>query len=561
MQLLQQKNYNQKLPTNNFMNKFIFILCVSLIGKTLLAQPGKTQSIDINSSYKPVLRNAVKINLSGTQLLADTTLPKLSYRIPAQNLFYAYRPVSLKPLALEQDTNLYLGDRNFAKIGFGNFTTPYVNAGVSFGDGKTSLFNITADYVSSKGSALKNQNYSQFNAKAAGSYFMPKNEIYGSFGIGMHNYNLYGYNQSLFTKTKDSTKQAFQDVTLKAGFKNTMPTGTGINYNPNVEVNIFSNTNKANETNAILNLPFEKVINDNASASVELKADFTNYTTKNLGTNNVKLSNTIIQIIPSVNIYNEQFNLHLSVIPAWNNEQYQVLPNIYGEAKLADKLFSVQAGWIGRFVKNNFRNLATINPFLSPITDQLNTRESEIFGGIKASLAKHFNFSAKAGLVTYKNLPFFINDTSTLDESKFRISNENSVQNFRIHGDIGYINQDKFSLTGGLTLNGYTLMQTNAKAWHTIPFEMNASLRWWAVKTVLIKSDFRFFDGSNFLAKGNVAKPLTGGTDLSAGVEVKLTKKFSAWADANNILNNKYERWRGYQVYGANFMGGIILHF
>jgi hypothetical protein len=561
MQLLQQKNHNQKSLTNYKMIKLFLTLVICISFTVVFAQPGKTQSIDINSSYKPVLRNAVKINLSGSQLPTDTSLPRLSYKIPSQNLFYAYKPISLKPLALEEDTNLYLGNRNFVKAGFGNFTTPYLRAGVSIGDGKISLLNITADYISSKGTALKNQSYSNFNAKVAGSYFMPKNELYGSFDMGLRNYLLYGYDQNIFVKSKDTIKQSFQDVTLRAGFKNTHATETGINYNPNIELNLFTSKDKLNETNAIINLPFDKVINDNVSAKVELKADITNYTSKNLLPANVKFNNTIVQIIPTVNLYNDQFILHLSVIPAWNNKAYEVLPNITGEAKIKDKIFSVQAGWVGRFVKNNYRNLSTVNPYLSPLSSQINTTEKEIYGGIKASIAKHFNFSAKAGLVSYKNLPLFINDTTTLDGSSFKISNETSVQNFRIHGDLNYINQDKFSLTGSLTLNGYTLLKSNDRAWHTIPFELAGSLRWWALKTVLVKSDLRLFDGSYYLAKGNVAKPLSGGTDLSAGVEIKLTKNISVWADANNILNSKYERWHNYEVYGANFMGGILLHF
>ena len=49
----------------------------------------KKSTIDINSVYKPVLRNAVKINFSATHLNADTTAPNLTYSIPAQNLFYS----------------------------------------------------------------------------------------------------------------------------------------------------------------------------------------------------------------------------------------------------------------------------------------------------------------------------------------------------------------------------------------------------------------------------------------------------------------------------------------
>ena len=104
-------------------------------------------------------------------------------------------------------------------------------------------------------------------------------------------------------------------------------------------------------------------------------------------------------------------------------------------------------------------------------------------------------------------------------------------------------------------------MQTNAKAWHTIPVELTGSLRWWLLKTVLLKSDLRFFDGSNYLAKANIAKPNSSAADLSAGIEFKITKHISVWGDANNILNSKYERWHNYEVYGANFMGGILFNF
>ena len=124
----------------------------------------KRQTIDITSSYKPVLRNAVKINLSAAPLSADTSRPRLAYDIPAQNLFFAYQPISLKPLALMQDTGLLLGIRNYAKVGFGNFSTPYIAAAVSFGDGKKSLLNIYGNYISSKGK-ITNQNFSELELK------------------------------------------------------------------------------------------------------------------------------------------------------------------------------------------------------------------------------------------------------------------------------------------------------------------------------------------------------------------------------------------------------------
>jgi hypothetical protein len=542
------------------MKKIIAITISLFFVAVLFAQDTtKKQSININSSYKPVLRNAVKINFAGSQLPADTSKALLNYKIPSQNLFYAYRPISLRPLALEQDTNLYLGNRKYLKLGFGNFSTPYIKGGISLGDGKKSLINITADYISSKGNII-NQDYSVFNANVGGSYFLPKNEIYGGIEMNMHTYHLYGYDHVLLNFKKDSIKQQFQSVTLKVGFKNTNPTETGINYNPNIALNVFTSKDQLTETNATIQLPVDKVINDNFSAQISLTADITNYSTKKLLPANIKLSNSIVQLNPAVNYYSDLFKLHGGISAVWNNKQYELLPDIYAEIPIKDKVFSIQAGWIGRLVKNNYKNLSTINPYLAPIPTQINTKEIEFFGGIKASIAKHFNFSAKAGLVNYKNLPFFINDTLSNDKS-FVVSNETSVSNFRIHGDFSYINQDKFTLTGGLNFNGYAGMQSNARAWHTIPIEVTGSLRWWALKTILIKSDVRFFEGSNYISKGPSSNALAGGVDLSAGIEFKITKNISVWGDANNILNSKYERWHNYEVYGANFMGGVLIHF
>jgi hypothetical protein len=531
----------------NCRNKIALLSIFSLVFVHAYAQePKKPQSIDINSSYKPVLRNAVKINFNGSQLPADTSKPVLNYKIPSQNLFYAYSPISLKPLALEQDTNLYLGNRKFLKVGYGNFSTPYVSAGISLGDGKKSLLNITGNYISQKGSIVN---------------FLLKNELYGALGVNVDNYYLFGYDHKMFNYKKDSIKQEFQNISLRLGYKNTAPNEVGINYNPNIELNVFTNKNKVNETDAVINLPFDKNINENFTAKVELKADITQYATRNITPANIKISNNIIQISPSVDYHDDVLKIHAGIIPAWNNKVYELMPDIYAEAQVKDKSFAVQAGWVGRLVKNSYKNLTSINPYLSPVFAQLNTKETEYYGGIKASIAKHFNFSAKAGLVRYKNLPFFINDTATNDNKSFKISNESAVNNFRIHGDVGYINQDKFSLTAGITFNGYTNFTNNDRAWHTMPVEIKSSLRWWAFKTVLIKSDLYVFDGSNYLAKGNKAVSMNGGTDLSAGVEIKINKNFSVWGDANNILNSKYERWHNYEVYGANFMGGILLNF
>ncbi|MBL0358531.1 MAG: hypothetical protein IPP72_17450 [Chitinophagaceae bacterium] len=119
---------------NHILNRksFFLLVTISSLAVTSFAQKDTTkkQTIDITSSYKPVLRNAVKINFSATHLIADTSKSVGPYNVPPQNLFYTYQPGSLRPLALIQDSNLNLGIRNYLKAGFGNYSTPYINGGL-----------------------------------------------------------------------------------------------------------------------------------------------------------------------------------------------------------------------------------------------------------------------------------------------------------------------------------------------------------------------------------------------------------------------------------------------
>lgn len=554
---------NQLTGMNTLFNTKLFftVLVVSCFSLSASAQKdtARRQSIEITSSYKPVLRNAAKMNFSASHLNADSNRTVGGYTIPAQNLFYTYQPGVLKPLALQPDTSMQLGTRNFIKAGFGNYSTPYVSAGFGFGDGKTVLANVYADYVSSKGN-IKNQDYNELNIKVAGSYFTETNEVYGSAAMRQQGYHLYGYNHDTLTYDKDQVLQGFQTLKLAGGIRNKKVTETGINYDPNIEINMFSSKDKLTENSLLLTAPVYKTFEDVFTIKLTAQADITSFKSKNLDSN-VSFSNNVFYLAPELMYVSPEsmFNIHAGVTPAWDNNKLSVLPNIYGELKLQEESFLFQAGLIGRIIKNNFQHLSAINPYLSTPNSQLNTREIEFYGGLKATMGDHFNFSAKTSYIRYTNLPLYIN--SGIDKKEFAISNEEKATNLKIHGDLSYINQDKFTVNAGLTINGYTSITDNEKAWGTIPLELTGSLRWWAFKQVLLKADYMGFAGGPVLLPDNSNATLKGANDLSAGVELTITKQISAWVDINNIFNNKYQRWLNYPVYGLNVLGGVIFKF
>ena len=516
----------------------------------------KRQTIDITSSYKPVLKDVVKINFSASPLAVDTFRKRLAYDIPAQNLFFSHQPTSLKPLALTQDTGLQLGGRNYVKAGFGNLSTPYVNAGLSFGDGRTSLFNLYGNYISSKGKIV-NQDFSEIKLKGTGSYFTPNNEAYGGVAVGVNEYFLYGYDHALHTFSKDDIRRKYQDIALTAGFKNTTVNDFNLNYNLNAGAHIFSRENKISESTLMLEAPVEKRFGEKVAFKVAARADLTNFTDKTRAVN-TKFNNNLFQISPELVYYSDVFTFHGGVTPSWDNKELSVLPNIYGEAQLQHNILMVQAGWVGKYVYNTFRSLSITNPYMQDPSILLNTKEVQFYGGIKATPGKHFSFNAKAGFITYHNMPLFVNDSTG---KSFYISNESKMNNLQLHGDMNYVSQDKFTLSAALDVNNYTGLKDNAKAWHLIPLQLTGSVRWNAFKQVLLKGDILAFSKIPVLLPNDVERKLKGSTDISAGAEFKINSKFSAWLDLNNILNNKYQRWNNYPVYGLNVIGGVIVHF
>ncbi len=553
---------------NSICKKRLSISCYLLVAIFLLQtqkvsaqkDTSKQQTITITSAYKPVLRTAAKTNFSGSNLTADTSKNLLPYNIPVQNLFYSYQPITLKPLALQHDTLVQMGMRYFAKVGFGNYSTPYINAGASFGDGVTSILNVFGNYISSKGK-IKNQDYSNFSIKGTGSYFLPNNELYASAELNRRQYALYGYDHTIYEYKKDDVRHRFQEIELVTGFRNTSKNNFNFDYNPNIKINLFAGKDSLSETSLQLNLPAEKKISDLISIKFNGIIDLTHYKTKN-GTPDTSFNNNIIQLNPAIFYRTDLFKINGGVNSIMNNGKWIFMPNVFGEMALGQQKFIIQAGWIGKINKNTYRNLSYINPYIKTLDAQKNTLETEIYGGIKSSIGKHILFTAKAGFIKYKDYQFILNDTASASDGKsFVLSTEPKLNNFRLHGDLSYIIQDKFNLTGSITFNGFTGMKVNERAWNTIPVEFNASARWNLNKKLLLKSDFYFFAGGHYLEKGNLSRTFNGATDWSVGGEYKIKKQFSAFIDLNNIFGKNYERWHNYPVYGMNVLGGICLRF
>ncbi|MGV3768187.1 MAG: hypothetical protein ACO1NW_18795 [Chitinophagaceae bacterium] len=538
--------------------KTIFSL-LSILAVTQVAaqENGKQKTIDITSTFKPVLREAVKINFSAAPPPADTTKPRLTYNIPNQNLYFMYQPVSLKPMALQVDSTGRWDNSNFVKLGFGNFQTPFVQAGFTFGDGSGNALSILADHVASKGK-LPFQQYSQTGLKLNGTKRTIGNQEWNA-GVKLQSdqYHRYGFqpNTLVLDKEQDSLRVRYQTIGAEIGFRNIEPTTYGISYHPQLKISAFNDNYKNSESNAILNLPIQKGLGEKVGVDLSFTADLTRYKRHD----SVAINNNLFYLSPSVFYKTENVRVNAGIRPSWDNGDFKLLPNIEVEVGTSDKEFTVQAGWTGYFRKTTFESLANFNPWIKRPDSLLNTRIGEIYGGIKGTLGSHFAYGAKLGVMQFTNAALLANDTVT--GRTFDYINETRMKALNLAGELSYTQGEAFYVKAGLNMYRYTGLKTQDQPWGLIPTELTGSIRWQPLKDLFLKADLFAWEGANARRKDLSAFKQSGAFDLNAGIEFRITKALNLWLEMNNILNNKYERWNQYEVLGFNVLGGVVFRF
>lgn len=537
-------------------HNFLIIAVFAFVNFGLAQKPDTTKkTVVVTSAFKPTLKPAAKINFSAATPVIDSTRLNLIYNVPAQNLFFTYQPVSLKPLAVSIDTMSTWGNSNFIKLGYGNYSTPFAQAGFSFGNGEGSVINVNTKHISSKGK-LPFQQYSRSNAEVRGILNAPGNtEWRGNVGFDNSVQYRYGYRPETLSFTKDQLLQRFTTFDAGLGLRN-KETGTyGINYNPNIALNIFGDSRNGREVNAFLNAPLSKTFGEDFAFNLGLTADITSFKRGD----GRKINNNLFYISPSVAVKKEQVSLTAGFTPSWDNTAFKLLPNFTGLIKLGEEGFVLQAGFVGYYDKNKYQSLAQFNPWINQPNQLLNTRVNEAYGGIKGSVGNHFTFNTRLSTFNFNNKPLFVNDS--INGNGFDVVYEPKMRAVRIHGEIGYNVQEKFSLAGAVNLTNYSGLTINEKAYGLLPLELSGALRWQVLKDLHFKADVFFWDGPQYKVLNGGKGKLKPAVDLNTGVEFTIMPKLNLWLQFNNVLNSKYERWNQYEVLGFNVLGGIVYSF
>lgn len=534
----------------------LILLSLLLIHQESMAQQDsmlQQQTIDIYNVYQPTLRAASKLNLTATLPRLETARPRMVYSVPAQNLYFTYQPVPLRPLAMGRDTTSVDMYNNYVKAGFGNFSTPLIQVGLSNGKSEPFQYGLQFNHISSKGS-IDNQNYSKDNLMIHGRYFSNTHEFHGNISYDRHGIRYYGYDHDTTRLNKNDVNQVYNTIAAEVGLSNTTENKLKINYQPQLKLSTFFDIHKRRESTFNIFLPAQREIFKDISIVADFMGDFSTYVDKSTTYNN-----NLMAIHPAVEISKPTFMLHAGINPTWTDGKFYLLPDIVNETHLIKGKLILSSGWISYFDKNTYANLVKENPFIGNYNSPLNTRVEEKYTGIKGTINSHFTYNTKFAFIDYSNRPLFVNDM--LYGNTFNTVNEDDLKAYQLHAEIGYLSEEKFQLKLSGDWYNYFKQTTNSDPWGLRPFAANLSGEYIFAKKFRLTADLYALSGSFYQDALGKSRKTKGAFDINAGASYQINDQFNVWLNSNNLLNSHYERWHNYPSLGLNVLGGIMIKF
>jgi len=513
----------------------------------------KGSSIQIIQSYKPQVKQAPKPGWIPRLPPADTSRPVFTYDVPPQSLYYGYSSLPLRPLSLTGDT-VAMPYRDYVKAGAGNLSTLYLDAGIGSLCGDDYETAIHVHHISQLG-AILNEQTAQSGVEADGTLHEEKNDWHASVAGERNQYDYYGYNHEVYHYHGDSLEQIYTTARVNVDMQNKVDSNTTFSYHPAITGSVYDGRFSTSESNFGISVPMSFRLDTNLSLPVAASGIFTGY--KSGG---YSASNNIAALSAGLDIHGlPGVNGHAILAAAAGKSGLYVLPDLLAVYALPGNKYTFSAGWQATLRQNTYEQLTMENPFINPLYAPEQTRKDEVFGNALISVGNHITVSARVSWWNFNDLPTFLNNVG--DEKQFYV---------------GYINANALSFSAafrykiaeiwslgatGDFYNYYGSSSAKVYVWGEPNTKIKGDLMYSPIPKLTITAYLALMSGIWQKNALNESVKLKMITDLGGNVEYQLIKRLSVFVQVNNLLNQEYQRWLGYQSYGINVYGGLRLKF
>ncbi len=514
----------------------------------------KSTTLEVYQVYKPEVKIDPKPSFTPTLPPPETAIVSQQYNVPQQALYYTYRSVPLRPLALGKDT-VVLPAQNYIKAGGGNLSTIYADVGIGSLHGDNWETAIHAHHISQKGD-IQGQQFWHTGLDATGTLHKGGHAWNAEVNADYRRFGLYGYDHDAFHFTDEDLRRTYTGINLRVGTQNEQHGLLGLDYVPFIRLNNFSSNDSSAHARTIeAAIPVSKKIDSNLTAELGLRGVFTHF-----ADDRISSDNNIVQVLPALAYKQDAFTARLGLYPTFghNNTTY-LLPDIFVAYKTASN-FDVKAGWQAQLLQNTFQQLALRNPFYAVLTGAPQTRTDEVFINANAGIGHHISVSARVSWWQYNNLPLFINYTGASDGRIFATVADHRINALSLQAAARYELANSFSIGLSGAWYGY-YNKTEAHVWQEPSVRIKGDVQWRILKDLHANAYLSALGGMYARDISGYEQKMADIIDMGAGAEYQIVPRLSLWLNVGNLLNRPNQRWYGYDSFGINIYGGLRFRF
>jgi hypothetical protein len=527
----------------------------------------------IRKDYRPVARDAKKLLTQPEVKHEPLVLPKVSYSVlpKSKEVTFTAEPIQPAKMANEPLAKLY---RGFAKVGFGNYTMPFFEAGYTSLRSKKFQAGVFARYHASFAKLEKRPfGFTDAGIVGHGKYFLQKHVLSGRLEYDVDENYYYGYDRSdlywgnVGSVSKDSLHQVFHHVGFSADLLAFQAEKPHFLNEATLAYSYTRDQFQAQEHNAALKAGVAFKIK---KEKLFIKTSFDYY---NLNQPRDVTNNLIWAIQPEFRAVRNRWAIDLGVNFALdvNDSTTKVLvfPVLDFHYAIVKDILRVYVGAKGGVQRNGLRSISQVNPYFRTNQSLSNSWERlNIYGGLKGSITRAIGFDLSVAEIITGQQMFFVNDTSDGIGNRF-LAEFHDVRITSFKGALSYHLKEKLSLSAEAEYRLFVMPTDSIKPWHEAPFRFtfagNYNLRDKFIFKVSISAYSerlaRSFTTDSLGVVSMTPIKLKGYADANVGVEYRYNRWLGAFVDFRNIAALRYDIWNQYPSQRFSFIAGLHFSF
>jgi hypothetical protein len=507
------------------------------------------EQIEVIKGFEVKLATSSKIKIVPQPTQLDSSVRHYTYQLLAPSPSIEYLVPELKPLAIQPEKKP-TSYPFYAKAGYGSPNSLLGALSYDHVGSEAFQWGVDLRHLSANNKKIPLQKFSDTEGRLNASYQLTEKVALNGYLNG-HFETVYFYGAENIPPNEESLKRAFNRYDGYVEIAQTHAPETSFTYKGFLQYLVDKDDLGSSEAGYKIGGEVGTALGtEEHPMGLRLLIDHSTLE----HTEVYALNNALLQ--PYFDYMLGAFKFHLSGIALLNKQQNEILPDLSVDYFLTNSRLTLEAGWKGDVLKNNFHFLSSYNPYIDTRLDSLTNMVSRsIYAKLKGGTGS-LTYEVTGTYSSFKGMSFFL-------------QNKNEPHEFDVIYDAG----NYFGISASLALallkhvdlraqvyQRFYSPEAEAKPWHRPSTEVNGQLTYNGgddVYHVSILTTFR--NGLPYRTVGGTEDVLSPLIDVSLHGDYYFTQALGAFVELNNLAGNKSERWAGYPGFGFNAKAGVLV--